>query len=74
MGLDAKELIGRAFDMAPEGVPDDASLENFEPWDSLGHVKIILSVEEAVGRPLDTEEALQVASVDDLRRLLASID
>jgi len=74
MRFDAKELIGRAFDMTPEGVPDDASLENFEPWDSLGHVKIIMSVEEAVGRPLDTEEALQIVSVDDLRHLLATIN
>jgi len=31
MDLDTKELIGRAFDMAAESVPDDASLENCEP-------------------------------------------
>jgi len=74
MGLNAKELIGRAFDMTADAVPDNASLETFEPWDSLGHVKIIMTLEEAIGRPLDTEEALQVASVVDLERLLASIN
>lgn len=72
--LRAKELLGQAFELSAEVIPDDASLESFEPWDSLGHVKVIMTVEEAIGRSLEIEEALQVASVDDLDRLLASLN
>ena len=50
----AKSIIAKALEIPIETIPDDASIENLEPWDSIGHVKIILLMEELCGKQLDS--------------------
>ena len=38
-------------------------------WDSIGHVTIILELEEALGRMLSPEEIATISSVGDIARL-----
>jgi len=49
----AKSIIAKALEIPIETIPDDANIENLEPWDSIGHVKIILLMEELCGKQLD---------------------
>jgi len=62
----ATAIIGKALGLAEKAVPADARIGAFEPWDSLGHMRIILELENALGRELGTTEAVQIESVADI--------
>jgi acyl carrier protein len=67
---DARALLAAAFEIGSDQVPRDAALDSFDRWDSLGHVQVLLRLEEALGRPLESEEALAVVDLASLQSLL----
>jgi acyl carrier protein len=44
-----RELLAAVFGKPVQEVPVDASLGGYKPWDSLGHVEIIMGVETRFG-------------------------
>jgi acyl carrier protein len=65
----ARRIIAEALALPAEQVPDDGSMDTLPEWDSIGHVRIVLAVEAANGRPLPADamlRAIDVASVADL--------
>jgi hypothetical protein len=57
---DLKKIVATALDVDPREVADDASTETLEAWDSLGHVAIVVALDEALdGR---------VAGIDGIRK------
>lgn len=66
----AREILAYAFDLPAASVPQDASIQNFTPWDSLGHLRVVAAVEEKIGRPLETDEVLAVIDVASIEKLL----
>lgn len=66
----AKEILASAFDVACGDVPGDASIANFAPWDSLGHLKVIAAIETWLGRELETDEMLAVMDIHSISELL----
>ena len=46
---------------APSTVRDDAG-----PWDSVGHIQVILAAEDELGLPLLEEDLPAIRSLDDL--------
>jgi acyl carrier protein len=67
----SRALIAQAIGMSAETLPTDAALGSVEAWDSLGHMRLLLAIEEALQRELTTEEAAGVMSLADVERLLA---
>lgn len=68
--VQAKWILAEAFGLLAAQIPDDVRLDNFEPWDSLGHVKVLLTLEKVLGRNLSTEEAIEVIDLPSLTELL----
>lgn len=66
----AREVLARAFEVPVADVPADASIENFRPWDSLGHLKVIAVIEEKLGRGLETDEVLAVIDLASIDRIV----
>jgi acyl carrier protein len=66
----AKMLLADAINADTAAVPDDARIGAFEPWDSIAHLRLILSVEEAIGRQLDPDEAVAIESLPDVTALI----
>jgi acyl carrier protein len=73
MTIDAKTMLAKVLEIEPFEVPDDASIESYERWDSLGHMQLTLILETHMGRPLDTEEILSIMDLESLDRLIATI-
>ena len=71
MKATAKEILAIAFNVAVEAVPAEAAIDNFDPWDSLGHMAVIEAIEAALLRPLSTEEMLTVIDVPAISKLLS---
>jgi acyl carrier protein len=70
-GLDgAKQLLAEATGAVAAAVPDGARIGGFARWDSLAHLRLILALEEKIGRKLDPEEAVEIESLKDVAALL----
>ncbi len=67
----ARNLVARALECSVDGIGEDSSMENLDAWDSLGHMKIILEIEQTLGKELKTAEILSVETVRDVDRLIS---
>jgi acyl carrier protein len=72
MTVDAKTMLAQAFEIEIFEVPDDASLESYERWDSLGHMQLVMMLETHLSRPLETEEILSITDLESVNQLLTS--
>jgi acyl carrier protein len=67
----ARELLAEAANCNPAMISDDVRIGNFERWDSLAHLRLVLAVEQQIGRQLDPDEAVRIESLADVAALLA---
>lgn len=72
MTFDAKSILAKVFEIEPSEIPDDASIESYDPWDSLGHMQLTMLLETHMGRPLESEEILSIMDLESLDLLLAT--
>lgn len=69
--VEAKTLLASALNFEANEIPDDASIETFEPWDSLVHMQLIEVIEQQMGRPLETEEILSIMDLASIQEIFA---
>jgi acyl carrier protein len=70
--MDARMLIAEVIRRSPVTCPDNTSLSDIDGWDSLKCVRLVLRVEEIVGRELSEDDIEGLQSVGDVERLLKS--
>jgi len=66
-----RQLLADAFGCALDEIPEDAALGSPAAWDSLGHMRLVLALEEQTGRALSPEEIAGIAELADVEALLA---
>lgn len=64
------EVIGGALKVAAASISDESSPETLRRWDSLRHLDLLNTVEDAYAVRFSTAEIMQARSVGDIRRLL----
>jgi acyl carrier protein len=67
-----RKLVADALELPVDQVPDDASSETLEAWDSLKHLDIIMAVESATNISFPTSEIVGLTSLDQLEAALAN--
>jgi len=70
----AKQLLADATNSDVAAVPADARIGPFERWDSLAHMRLLLSMEQRIGRELDSDEVVQIESLEAIIALLQACD
>jgi acyl carrier protein len=66
----AKALLADATGTELAAVPDAASVASFDRWDSLAHMRLLLGIEERIGRELDPDELARIETLSDVAQLL----
>lgn len=66
----AIRLLADALMIPEQDVPAGARLGHVEQWDSLAHARLLLALEEKLGRQLTPDEAVAIETLDDIARLL----
>lgn len=69
-----RSIIAAELDVPLDSVPLDASAETFQPWDSLGHMRIVVAVEEQLAVRFTTAEIPELTSIAKLVAALAARD
>jgi acyl carrier protein len=65
-----KQVMAAAFEVSAGTIPDDAGTENFEAWDSLGHMQLMLGLEAEFGIEIPSETMLELLSLVDIESYL----
>ncbi len=65
-----RALIASELEIPLDVVPANASAETLEAWDSLGHMKVIMSIEQEFGVRFQTGEIPMLNSVEKLSAAL----
>lgn len=64
------EVIGGALKVAPATITDDSSPDTLRRWDSLRHLELMNTIEDAYAIRFSTAEIMKARTVGDIRRLL----
>lgn len=67
----ARSLLAEALGLPEQDLPADPRLGAFDRWDSLAHARILLLLEERIGKMLDAEEAASIESLEGIAATLA---
>jgi acyl carrier protein len=65
-----KILLAEVLQMPLEKISDDLAMNDVEVWDSLKHMELIGSMEQAFGIEFTFEEIVTMKSVPEIRRVL----
>jgi acyl carrier protein len=68
----ARALLAEALEIDAGTIANDVTMESFEPWTSVGHLRLILALEHKLHSELSPDDALGIQSLDDIARLLAA--
>lgn len=63
-------IIAQELELPPAEVPEDASAETLQTWDSLGHMKLIMAIEQELGVRFATAEIPELSSIPKLAAAL----
>ncbi len=66
----ARALLAEAMEIDAAAIGDDATMENFEAWTSVAHLRLILALEEKLGAERSSDDALAIQSLADVVLLL----
>lgn len=68
---EARRLVADALERPIEEIGSIGTLEDVPGWDSLGHMRIVLGLEDKLNRPLGAPEIVSIRSIADISALLA---
>ena len=68
--LQTRRLVARALNISVDGVHQDTSINSLDAWDSMGHLRIVFAIEEAIATELTIEQVLSIESVEDIAGLV----
>ena len=68
--MQARELIAEVLRIGVPIPDDDIPLSELSGWDSLKGVRLVLRLEEIVGRQLSEDDIARLQSVRDVERIL----
>lgn len=66
----ARKLLAEALALTLSELPENPRIGTIEQWDSLAHTRILLALEERIGKPLEAEQAIAIESLDDIAALI----
>lgn len=70
--MDARMLIGEIVRKANLTEPNGTLLADIDGWDSLKGVRLVLRLQEIVGRELSEDDIVGLQSIADVERFLQS--
>ena len=66
------ELIARILGVDAARIDQSASIDTIEEWDSLNHIKIIISLEEAFSVSFSDEQTVEMLNILQIKTALES--
>lgn len=68
------QAIVDGLQVDPSLVTDELAYESLKEWDSVAHMTLVASIEEAFDIMLDTDEIIDMSSVSKIKEILGKHD
>jgi acyl carrier protein len=65
-----RAAFSEALDLGPDTDPADLHYRNHPNWDSLGHMTLIVAIENEFGIEIDADQLIQIDSFDAAVKVL----
>ena len=63
-----KSIIAEGLNLNPKELPDTIDTNHITAWDSLGHLRLILTIEEKIGKRFDMEVIPTLTSLEAIQK------
>lgn len=67
-----RDVMASTLDISPDVIRTDSSMEDIKEWDSLGHVQIMVALEQSFDVYLDVEDFAELTSVQRILDYVSS--
>jgi acyl carrier protein len=67
-----RDVMGGTFGVPASDIPVEAALGEYGPWDSVGHLDLMLAVEQEFGVQIPSETMLQLTTSQAIESYLNS--
>ena len=64
------QAVAEVLDVTPETLSEESSPATIPSWDSLGHLNLIIALEQEFNVRLSAEDILTMRSIGSIRRIL----
>lgn len=71
MTMELETILGKTFRLPAESITDDLSMKSLEIWDSLMHMNLVMSLEEAYAIELTMDEIMTMVDVAAIRKIVS---
>ncbi len=68
--MSIEEVVAKVFKVDVSEVTDLSSKETLAEWDSMGHLSLVMSLEEQFKVSLSIADAMEMTSVQHIKRIL----
>ncbi len=65
-----KAVMAVAFNVPAGQIPDNAVIGEFSPWDSVGHMQLMLELESVFGVSIPSDVMFELLSLADIEAYL----
>ncbi|MFT4517629.1 MAG: acyl carrier protein [Halioglobus sp.] len=65
-----QDIMATSLELPANSIKQDSTMEQIEEWDSLGHVHIMVALEEAFDLYMDVEDFAELDSVAAILKFL----
>lgn len=65
-----QDIIAAALSIPANEITDDLSYQSIPEWDSVSHIYLITELEAAFNITIDTDEVLEMSSVEQIKETL----
>lgn len=66
----AKEILSATLKLPEIKIDENTAIGKTPEWDSLAHMRLLLALEEVLGRELGMEEVVEIESLSDVENTL----
>ena len=67
-----REIMATTLELPEGAISEDSTMEELEEWDSLGHVHIMVALEQAFDLYMDVDDFAELDSVPAILKYLES--
>ena len=64
------DVMHKVFSLPKDSISNESSMENIENWDSLTHLQLVTSIEDAFNIKIDVSEIIDMTSVSAIIGIL----
>ena len=65
-----KDVMGAVFEISVDKIDAESSIDNIDLWDSMGHIKLILSIEKDFGMQFNVDEVVEMTNYKRIREII----